>query len=38
VNGKILVQDGLPLHIELPTLVERHNSAAQSLLARAGAR
>jgi cytosine/adenosine deaminase-related metal-dependent hydrolase len=38
VNGKILVQDGVPLHIELPTLVERHNAAAQALLARAGAR
>jgi cytosine/adenosine deaminase-related metal-dependent hydrolase len=36
VNGKLLVQDGIPLHIDLPELVERHNRAALGLLARAG--
>ncbi len=36
VNGKFLVRDGAPLHIELPELVERHNRAARGLLARAG--
>jgi hypothetical protein len=36
VNGKILVQDGIPLHVDLPMLVERHNRAARGLLVRAG--
>jgi cytosine/adenosine deaminase-related metal-dependent hydrolase len=36
VDGKVLVQDGVPLHIDLPQLVERHNRAARGLLQRAG--
>jgi len=36
VNGRLLVQDGAPLHIELPVLVERHNRAARQLLTRSG--
>ncbi len=35
VNGQLLVQDGVPLHIDVLALVERHNRAARSLLARA---
>lgn len=34
VNGRLLVEDGRPLHIDLPVLVEEHNRAAQDLLAR----
>ncbi len=37
VNGRLLVQDGQPLYIDVPLLVEEHNRAARSLLARAGA-
>ena len=36
VNGRLLVQDGQPLFIDVPLLVEDHNRAARSLLARAG--
>jgi cytosine/adenosine deaminase-related metal-dependent hydrolase len=36
VNGKLLVQNGVPLHIDLLALVEHHNRAARGLLARAG--
>jgi 8-oxoguanine deaminase len=36
VDGKILVQDGVPLHIDVPELVQRHNRAALGLLVRAG--
>ncbi len=35
VNGKQLVENGRPLHIDLPMLIERHNTAAQLLLQRA---
>ena len=35
VNGKLLVQDGAPLHLDLPELTKRHNGAARSLLSRA---
>ncbi len=34
VNGRILVQEGQPLHIDLPRLVEEHNLAARKLLMR----
>jgi cytosine/adenosine deaminase-related metal-dependent hydrolase len=36
VNGKVLVQDGALLHVDVPILVERHNRAARGLLVRAG--
>ncbi|HRW09022.1 MAG TPA: 8-oxoguanine deaminase [Caldilineaceae bacterium] len=36
VNGKVLVKDGVPVTVELPTLLERHNAAARQLLVRAG--
>lgn len=36
VNGRVLVQDGQPLHIETGLLVEAHNNAARTLLVRAG--
>ena len=36
VNGKLLVQDSAPLHIDVPMMVERHNRAARELLVRAG--
>jgi cytosine/adenosine deaminase-related metal-dependent hydrolase len=36
VNGRVLVEDGVPHHIDLPRLVETHNRAARDLLARAG--
>jgi cytosine/adenosine deaminase-related metal-dependent hydrolase len=36
VNGRVLVQYGTPLHLDLPQLVERHNRAARALLVRAG--
>lgn len=36
VNGRVLVEDGHPIHIDLPVLVESHNRAARDLLARAG--
>jgi cytosine/adenosine deaminase-related metal-dependent hydrolase len=35
VDGKLLVQDGVPLHMDVPVLVERHNRAARGLLVRA---
>ncbi len=38
VNGRQLVQDGAPLHLDIPRLVEQHNRIAQTLVARAGAR
>jgi 8-oxoguanine deaminase len=36
VNGRVLVEEGVPRHIDLPVLVESHNRAARELLARAG--
>ncbi len=36
VNGRVLVEEGQPLHLELPQLIERHNHAARQLLVRAG--
>src|SRR5690606_21214750 len=36
VNGRLLVEDGRPLHIDLPLLVEQHNRAARALVVRAG--
>jgi len=35
VNGKVLVQEGKPLHLDLPVLVEKHNAAARALVERA---
>ena len=35
INGRILIEDGAPVRIDLATLVDSHNSAARSLLARA---
>jgi 8-oxoguanine deaminase len=36
VDGRVLVEEGQPIHIDLPLLVESHNRAARELLARAG--
>jgi cytosine/adenosine deaminase-related metal-dependent hydrolase len=36
VNGRILVQEGQPLYVEIGLLVEAHNNAARNLLVRAG--
>ncbi|MFN8464693.1 MAG: 8-oxoguanine deaminase [Caldilineaceae bacterium] len=36
VDGKLLVQDGVPVHLDVPAVVERHNRAARGLLVRAG--
>lgn len=36
VNGRVLVQEGEPLQLDLPMLVEAHNATALDLLARAG--
>ena len=36
VNGKLLVQDGVPLQVDVPELVERHNRSARGLMVRAG--
>ena len=36
VNGRMLVKDGVPLAVDLPTLTDAHNLAARSLLVRAG--
>jgi 8-oxoguanine deaminase len=38
INGRRLVQEGAPLHVDIPQLVERHNRAAVALVQRAGAR
>ena len=35
VNGRLLVEDRMPRHIDLPRLVERHNRAALALMRRA---
>ena len=35
VNGRLLVENGSPHHIDIPQLVERHNQAAMALLRRA---
>jgi cytosine/adenosine deaminase-related metal-dependent hydrolase len=35
VNGKVLVAEGAPTTVEIPSLVERHNRAARQLLVRA---
>ncbi len=35
VNGRLLVEGGVPLHLELPRLVEQHNAAARGLYRRA---
>ncbi len=37
VNGRQLVREGIPLHLELPRVVEQHNRAARALVQRAGA-
>jgi 8-oxoguanine deaminase len=36
VDGKLLVQDGVPMQHDVPAMVERHNRAARGLLVRAG--
>ncbi|MCC6458426.1 MAG: 8-oxoguanine deaminase [Caldilineaceae bacterium] len=36
INGRILVQEGQPRHLEPGLIVEQHNKAARALLARAG--
>jgi len=36
INGRVLVEEGIPTTVDLPTLAERHNTAARQLLARAG--
>ncbi|MFZ1752631.1 MAG: 8-oxoguanine deaminase, partial [Caldilineaceae bacterium] len=36
VNGRLLVENGLPLSVDLPTLADNHNRAARALLVRAG--
>lgn len=36
INGRLLVENGAPVHIELPALLERHDRAACALLVRAG--
>jgi 8-oxoguanine deaminase len=36
VNGRVLVESGQPVHLELGGLVEAHNRAARNLLRRAG--
>lgn len=36
VNGRILVEDGQPRHLEPALIVEAHNKAARALLVRAG--
>lgn len=36
VNGRIIVEQGLPLTVDLPVLVQTHNQAARALLVRAG--
>jgi cytosine/adenosine deaminase-related metal-dependent hydrolase len=36
VNGRLLVEEGQPIYIDLPLLVEQHNGAARDLLVRAG--
>lgn len=35
VNGRKLVVDGVPVHLDLPILIERHNRAAHALVERA---
>ena len=36
VNGRMLVEDGVPVHLDVRNLVARHNTAARNLLVRAG--
>ena len=36
VNGRILVEDGEPRHLDPALIVEQHNRAARNLLVRAG--
>ena len=36
VNGRVLVEDGQPLNLDLGRLIEQHNHAARQLLVRAG--
>ena len=36
VNGRVLVEEGRPRHVDLPRLIEQHNGAARALLGRAG--
>jgi len=36
VNGRVLVEEGKILGVDLPQLAERHNTAARNLLVRAG--
>jgi cytosine/adenosine deaminase-related metal-dependent hydrolase len=35
INGKLLVEDGVPRHIDLPQIIDRHNRAALALMRRA---
>ncbi len=35
VSGKILVLEGMPLHLDLPVLIEKHSAAARALVDRA---
>ena len=32
VNGRVLVQDGQPVHVDLPMLIEEHNRVARKLV------
>jgi cytosine/adenosine deaminase-related metal-dependent hydrolase len=36
VGGKVLVRNGVPVHLDVPVMAERHNRAARGLLVRAG--
>lgn len=36
VNGRVLVKEGLPVHLDLHRLIDAHNRAARALLVRAG--
>jgi 8-oxoguanine deaminase len=33
INGRLLVEDGLVLTVDVPTLIERHNRIARQLVA-----
>ncbi len=36
VHGRVLVEEGIPVHVDVLELVEQHNRAARALLERAG--
>jgi len=38
INGRVVVQDGNLLTLDLPTVIERHNKIAKEMIERAGAR